>query len=230
MTVDDDSHYQSDKSVDYLSPVEDELIELINRMKANKEAKAKAKDNPASLKTADKDGITEDPFISVEKHVEWYPMYDETTHWRLRKPKVGENYGKVILDSNPGSIIKLGVTVNPDDKTYFDSTSKPIRGWEPKTYRRILLQYLDELDKLIDERVLKYDVLRMKEKEVQAIKEIENALDARLVIEGTTLKSMFGHTIQLILQKAGQTDQTLRMSLPKEDNVYTGKQGLAFEN
>ncbi|GKD87735.1 hypothetical protein Tco_1358889, partial [Tanacetum coccineum] len=33
-----------------------------------------------SLNTADKDGITEDPFISVEKHVERYLMYDETTH------------------------------------------------------------------------------------------------------------------------------------------------------
>ncbi|GJW72094.1 hypothetical protein Tco_0129011 [Tanacetum coccineum] len=32
------------------------------------------------------------------------------------------------------------------------------------------------------------------------------------------------------LQKAGQTDQTLHMLLPKEDNVYTGKQGLGFEN
>ncbi|GJZ55800.1 multidrug resistance-associated protein 5 [Tanacetum coccineum] len=48
-----------------------------------------------SLKTTDKDGITEDPFISVEKHVERYPMYDETTHWRLRKPKVGEKYTSV---------------------------------------------------------------------------------------------------------------------------------------
>ncbi|GKC45687.1 hypothetical protein Tco_1063409 [Tanacetum coccineum] len=97
---DDDSDYQSDKSVDYLSPGEDELIELRNRMKANRKAKAKAKDKPysemnelkeensmpadnvkgetfkkhdiymnellKSLKTADKDGITEDPFISVE--------------------------------------------------------------------------------------------------------------------------------------------------------------------
>ncbi|GJW82263.1 hypothetical protein Tco_0146238 [Tanacetum coccineum] len=176
-----------------------------------------------SLNTADKDGITEDPFISIEKHVEMYLMYDETTHWRLRKPKVGEkvvakcgqrppklsdpakgkqrkqtkypsassdyfgslvnykwiakvfgdkikanpdiklcdiadlvmkkykckvspnqctdakkyalteyektigehysmlrSYEKVILDSNPGSTIKLGVTMNPDGKTYFD--------------------------------------------------------------------------------------------------------------
>ncbi|GJR54926.1 hypothetical protein Tco_1405447 [Tanacetum coccineum] len=41
---DDDSDYQSDKSVDYLSPSEDELIELRNRMKANRKAKTKAKD------------------------------------------------------------------------------------------------------------------------------------------------------------------------------------------
>ncbi|GKC90958.1 hypothetical protein Tco_1151607 [Tanacetum coccineum] len=32
------------------------------------------------------------------------------------------------------------------------------------------------------------------------------------------------------LRKARQTDQTLRMLLPKEDNVNTGKQGLGFEN
>nr|GEU84129.1 multidrug resistance-associated protein 5 [Tanacetum cinerariifolium] len=118
---DDDNDYQSDKSVDYLSPGIEELIELKNRMKANRKAKAKAKDKPdsemnepnkensmpadnvrgetfkehdidmnellKSLKTADKDGITEDLFISVEKHVERYSMYDETTHWRLRKSK-----------------------------------------------------------------------------------------------------------------------------------------------
>ncbi|GJS72100.1 hypothetical protein Tco_0704941 [Tanacetum coccineum] len=33
---------------------------------------------------------SEDPF--VEKHVDKYLIYDETTHWRLRKPKVGEKY------------------------------------------------------------------------------------------------------------------------------------------
>ncbi|GJZ00243.1 hypothetical protein Tco_0517672 [Tanacetum coccineum] len=116
---DDDSGDQSDKSPDYLSPGEEELIELRNRMESNRDAKAKEKDNtvsemnepndknsmPAdnvrgetfekhdiymhellkSLKTDDNDGITENPFIFVEKHVEKYPMYDETTHWRLRK-------------------------------------------------------------------------------------------------------------------------------------------------
>nr|GEZ38776.1 hypothetical protein [Tanacetum cinerariifolium] len=42
---DDDSVYQSDKSVDYLSPSEEEVIKLRNRMKVNREAKAKEKDN-----------------------------------------------------------------------------------------------------------------------------------------------------------------------------------------
>ncbi|GJV68330.1 hypothetical protein Tco_1483839 [Tanacetum coccineum] len=32
------------------------------------------------------------------------------------------------------------------------------------------------------------------------------------------------------LQKSGQTNQTLRMLLPKEDNINTGKHGLGFEN
>ncbi|GJW08829.1 hypothetical protein Tco_1571252 [Tanacetum coccineum] len=54
-------------------------------------------------------------------------------------------------------------------KNFIDGTK-----WEPENFRRTLLQYLEELDKLIDERVLKYDALRMKEKEVQAIKEIKN--------------------------------------------------------
>ncbi|GKC33386.1 hypothetical protein Tco_1040680 [Tanacetum coccineum] len=43
-----DSEYDSDKSVDYLSTGEEELIELRNRMKANREAKAKAKGNSVS--------------------------------------------------------------------------------------------------------------------------------------------------------------------------------------
>ncbi|GJX84883.1 hypothetical protein Tco_0335657 [Tanacetum coccineum] len=119
-----DSEYDSDKSVDCLSPNEEELIELVNRMKANREAKAKGNsvsemnepndennmsaDNVRGetfkehdiymnelltrLKTTDKDGKTQDPFIYVEKYVEKYPMYDETTQWRLRKPKVGKKY------------------------------------------------------------------------------------------------------------------------------------------
>ncbi|GKC55596.1 hypothetical protein Tco_1083194 [Tanacetum coccineum] len=75
-----------------------------------------------------------------------------------------------------------------------------------QTYRVRLLQYLDELDKLVDERVIQYGELLMKEREVKAIKEIEKrlseqkmqtqerlvtkgaALEASLVTEGITLK------------------------------------------
>ncbi|GJZ77422.1 multidrug resistance-associated protein 5, partial [Tanacetum coccineum] len=121
---DDDSEYDIDKSVDYLSPGKEKLIELRNRMKANREAKAKGNSVPemnepnvansmptdnirggtfvkhdiyinellTRLKTTDKNGKTQDPFILAEKHVKKYPMYDETTHWKLRKPKVGKKY------------------------------------------------------------------------------------------------------------------------------------------
>ncbi|GKB52447.1 multidrug resistance-associated protein 5, partial [Tanacetum coccineum] len=34
------------------------------------------------------------------------------------------SYRKAILDSNPGSMVMLGVTVNPDDKAYFDSPNQ----------------------------------------------------------------------------------------------------------
>ncbi|GJW40679.1 hypothetical protein Tco_0066524 [Tanacetum coccineum] len=68
--------------------------------------------------------------------------------------------------------------------------------YEPETYSRNLLRYLKELDKLLDERVLKYGELRMKEREVQAIKETEKRLKESemhtresLVSEGATLEA-----------------------------------------
>ncbi|GJZ81460.1 hypothetical protein Tco_0646454 [Tanacetum coccineum] len=71
---------------------------------------------------------------------------------------------------------------------------KDYMGFEPKTYRRNLLWYLDELEKHIDERLLKCEELWMKEREVQAIKEIEKRLKERdiqqqesLITKGITL-------------------------------------------
>ncbi|GKD32108.1 hypothetical protein Tco_1242886 [Tanacetum coccineum] len=79
--------------------------------------------------------------------------------------------------------------------------------WKPENFRSALLRVLEELDKLIDERVLKYEELQIKEREVQAIKEIEKRLkeselqrqeslitedaelEACLVTEGATLKA-----------------------------------------
>ncbi|GJZ76324.1 DNA helicase, partial [Tanacetum coccineum] len=66
----------------------------------------------------------------------------------------------------------------------------------PQNFRVRLLQYLDELDKLIDERVIQYEELQMKEREVKAIKEIEKRLNEQkmqtqesLVTEGATFNS-----------------------------------------
>ncbi|GJS38598.1 hypothetical protein Tco_0563641 [Tanacetum coccineum] len=172
-TTDKQGEYQSDKSADYLSPGEKELIELRNRMTANTEAKAKPKDNPVSemnepnnknsmpannvrgetfeehdiymnrllksLNIADKDGITEDPFISVgEKYISVAQFKECRTYYALAngfslwyemsgKVRVVSKCGQRPLrlsdpekDSNPGSTVNLGVTGNPDGKTYFN--------------------------------------------------------------------------------------------------------------
>ncbi|GKA94827.1 hypothetical protein Tco_0816865 [Tanacetum coccineum] len=76
-------------------------------------------------------------------------------------------------------------------------------------------EYVAKLDKLIDERVLKYGELQMKEREVQAIKEIEKQLKEReiqqqesLVTEGTTLEdnlSKDGITLDASLVTEGTT-------------------------
>ncbi|GJZ41883.1 hypothetical protein Tco_0588769 [Tanacetum coccineum] len=61
--------------------------------------------------------------------------------------------------------------------------------------RRLLLQYLEEFDKLVDETVFKYEELRIKESEVQTIKEIENRLkeselqQQESLVEGATLEA-----------------------------------------
>ncbi|GJS15102.1 hypothetical protein Tco_0409574 [Tanacetum coccineum] len=185
---------------------------------------------------------------------------------------------------------------------------KDYTGCEPKTYRHNLLRYLEELDKLIDERVLKYGELQMKEREVQAINEIEKCLketeiqqqeilstdgttlDASLVTKSATLEaSLVTQGIALddslvamhstvdsrtssehqnecnssrnecirsgIENRSSDnessssgndtdadigplydidtvfgTDHTLRILLPKEDNVQMGKQGFGFKN
>ena len=118
-----DSEYDSDKSIDYLSPGEEELIELRKRIKARREKEREQEheslpemmevnvDEPVEnignhrtetfrehdvfmitlmrrLQSSDENGIHDDPFVCVEKHADRYPVYDESTHWRLRHPKV----------------------------------------------------------------------------------------------------------------------------------------------
>ena len=110
----------SERSYDYLSDGEDELLELRKRRLENKNTKDTVED--AVIETEpegssppkrvfdinDSDTVREhetymealmkklrgsdcgklDPFTIVEKSGDKYPIYDEGTHWKMRKPKV----------------------------------------------------------------------------------------------------------------------------------------------
>ncbi|GJY13061.1 pentatricopeptide repeat-containing protein [Tanacetum coccineum] len=204
---DESDSEESLKSLDYLSEVEDEVIQLRERIDIVK----KHQDMDALMRRIKAKGCDlKDHFHLVDKS-EWYPIYDEATHWKLKKPKFvtveqfkecltyyamanGFNmwydryptykviancgqrkevikdpskgkqraykkfpskdpsqpfshsicpwrcyakklkvdgsfqdhygllwlYAKARIDSNVGSTVKVGVTINPDEKTYFD--------------------------------------------------------------------------------------------------------------
>ncbi|GJU63205.1 hypothetical protein Tco_1245040 [Tanacetum coccineum] len=90
--TDYNSEYASDKLVDYLSPSEEELIELRNRMKENRERKVAEKNSDLNEPTYD--NIHADN-IRIEKARDKYPMYGESTHWRFRHPK--RNSGEKVV-------------------------------------------------------------------------------------------------------------------------------------
>ncbi|GKC21567.1 pentatricopeptide repeat-containing protein [Tanacetum coccineum] len=125
---DSDSDY-SDKSVDYLSEGEDELIDLRKRKTEAKKVPKSTNQKTLSVMVGSSSGIrrrrvyevgdsetiieheefmddlieklkdggdvTTDPFKILESKVEKYPIHDVDTHWRMRKPKVGEKFDDV---------------------------------------------------------------------------------------------------------------------------------------
>ncbi|GKF63422.1 hypothetical protein Tco_0186870, partial [Tanacetum coccineum] len=70
--------------------------------------------------------------------------------------------------------------VNSSDYVYhlWQEDFKDYTGCQPETYKSDLLKYPDTLDKFIDNRVLKYGELRMKENEINS----GQAIDANLVV------------------------------------------------
>ncbi|GJY93776.1 pentatricopeptide repeat-containing protein [Tanacetum coccineum] len=127
---DSESEY-SDRSVDYLSEGEDELIQLRKRNSEAKRAPKVSKQKPCSdkeggegssrpktlyglgetetvleheefmddlvrkMRECDDDAELTDPFKLVETRVEKYPTHDQDTHWKMKKPKVGEKFTDV---------------------------------------------------------------------------------------------------------------------------------------
>ncbi|PWA79596.1 hypothetical protein CTI12_AA205210 [Artemisia annua] len=111
--------HDSDKSFDYLSDIEDDVIELRKRKRESKKHADKVIDDPEppgyddmapSLEyvgdlfgetvrehehymeflmrklKGNGEGVS-DPFVMVEKPDDKYPIYNDQTHWRLKKPK-----------------------------------------------------------------------------------------------------------------------------------------------
>ncbi|GJU94333.1 hypothetical protein Tco_1319089 [Tanacetum coccineum] len=86
---------------------------------------------------------------------------------------------------------------------------------EPETYRCNLLRFLDELDKIIDERVIKYGELQMKEREGTTLEDNlstnDIALDATSVIEGSAIEACLvtkGATLDSLVAKESTVDSS----------------------
>ena len=112
----DDSAF-SDKSFDYLSAGEEELIQhrtrKANRVKTKGTSVPNMAANPSNtrprggersevfvehdefidellkkINDVDSDGNLQDPFLGVQATQDRYPTHDESTHWRMQAPKV----------------------------------------------------------------------------------------------------------------------------------------------
>nr|GEV00264.1 putative ribonuclease H-like domain-containing protein [Tanacetum cinerariifolium] len=159
----------------------------------------------------------EETYNVLSSHNKEMEFKVSSTHFRV-KPSRDFTHPLGPPSGLKGLLHMLKATVIPT-KNFKDYTRH-----ELETYRRNLLRYLNELDKLIDERVLKCRELWMKESEVQAIKEIKHplkereilqqeslstdgkALDASLVTEGTSLEanlSTDGITLEACLVTEG---------------------------
>ncbi|GJS68227.1 hypothetical protein Tco_0682792 [Tanacetum coccineum] len=104
--------------------------------------------------------------------------------------------------------------------------------WEPKNFRSALLWVLEELDKLNDERALKYGELRMKESEVKAIKENEKRLkeselqqQESLVTQGAVMEACLVTEEQL--DESSSSETTFNKS--EDENKISNKDSSSSE-
>ncbi|GJW68534.1 hypothetical protein Tco_0122958 [Tanacetum coccineum] len=97
-----------------------------------------------------------------------------------------------------------------------------------------------KLDKLIDERVLKYEELWMKEREVQALKEIEQRLkesemqtQKSLVIEGATLKTSLvteGGALEALVNSSTSLEQQHDYNSSRNEYNRLGNENESSDN
>ncbi|GJR68134.1 hypothetical protein Tco_0014199 [Tanacetum coccineum] len=148
--------------------------------------------------------------------------------WQLKRENLHSCDPKNCLDVLRTSFKKTfdSNEVNASDfpNKCWQNNFKDYTRYEPETYRCNLLWYLDVLDKLIDERILKYEELQMKEREVQAINTNGTTLDASSVTKGTTLEACLvteGTTLEACLVTKGvELDASLvTKGITMDDNL-----------
>ncbi|GJU37029.1 hypothetical protein Tco_1185383 [Tanacetum coccineum] len=110
---------------------------------------------------------------------------------------------------------------NKSHKQYF----KDYTGREPQVYRHKLIICFDELERLLNERARLIEDLRMKEREVEAIKEIKKRLNEQkmqtqesLVTEGAALKASLV-TEGIALEDNLVTKETTYDSVPSSEQL-----------
>ncbi|GKB14568.1 hypothetical protein Tco_0848491, partial [Tanacetum coccineum] len=81
---------------------------------------------------------------------------------------------------------------------------------EPETYRRDLLKNLDILEDFIDKSVIKYGELRMKENEVNALKETEKLLNEAIPHEHKNDKSFNVHSENALSKSVNETQMQMQ--------------------
>ncbi|GJZ16170.1 hypothetical protein Tco_0551847 [Tanacetum coccineum] len=148
--------------------------------------------------------------------------------WKLER--------NILYSSNPKSCLKAPF------KEFFDSKEvnaldfhnkswqkhfKDYTGWEPKTYRRVLLRYLDELDKLIDER---QESLITKGVAIEACLVTEGAaLEACLVNEGIAVNDNTGVTKSSRTESENSSLAT-PFSISEDENISSDKDSNSSMN
>nr|GEW94997.1 hypothetical protein [Tanacetum cinerariifolium] len=124
------------------------------------------------------------------------------------------------------------VNASDFDNAFLQKGFEDHTGKDPQTFRVRLLQYLDEFDKLIDERVIQYEEFHMKKREVKAIKEIKKRLNEQkmqtqesLVTEGATLEASLvteGIALNDNLVAKESTDDSVPSSEQLDKNISLG--------
>ncbi|GJZ18163.1 hypothetical protein Tco_0554286 [Tanacetum coccineum] len=181
--------------------------------------------------------------LSQDSRLNFEQSYEHNVNTRVRN-RLSDEFEPLVKNVNlqlncfEKSLVKemkndlKATALDFHNKSWQESFAEGTR-CKPDNFRSLVLLYMEELDKIIDERVLKNEEVRMKEKEVQAIKEIEKRLkeielqqQESLVIESTTLEANLC-TDNTVMEACLVTEgETLEACLVKEGIALNDNTGV----